>query len=132
MSTSVNVEFVIVGEVFDLNTITKELEVQPTEQWVKGEKVSNRKVFREDTCWSYALGEEESLDINNQLTRIVDILKLKKNALKELKVRFDIEYLFLITIRIEDDVKPTISIKSPVIELMNDIGAELDVDMYIF
>lgn len=132
MSTSINVEFVIIGEVFDLTIITNKLEIKPTEQWVKGERVSNRNIVRKDTCWSYGLGEEESLDINNQLKKMFDILKFKRNILKELKAIFKIEYLFLVTIKIENDVKPIISIKTPIIELMNDIGAELDVDMYIF
>lgn len=132
MSTSVNVEFVIAGEMFDLNTISNKLEIQPTEQWLKGDRVSNRNVTRQDTCWSYSLGEEESLDINNQLTTMIKILSLKKDILKDLKITFEIDYLILITIKIEDDVKPLISIKSQAIELMNYICAEFDIDMYIF
>ena len=132
MSTSVNVEFVIAGDMFDLNTISDKLDIQPTEKWVKGDKVSNKNIIRTHTCWSYGLGCETSLDINNQLTKMLDILKNKKIILKELKVLFEIEYLFLVTIKVEDDVKPIISIKLPFINLMNFIGAELDIDLYIF
>lgn len=132
MSTNVNVEFVITGDIFDINTITEKLEIQPTEQWIKGEKVPNRKVVRKDTCWSYGLGEEDSLDIYNQLSKIINILNPRRDVLRGLKETFELEYLFLVTINIENDVKPIISLKSPIIELMDDIGAEFDVDLYLF
>ncbi|GMQ61386.1 DUF4279 domain-containing protein [Vallitalea maricola] len=132
MSTSINIEFVISGEVFDLNTITYKLELQPTEQWLKGDNIYNRNITRKDTCWTYSLGEVESLDVNDELSKIIEILLMKKHTLHEIKRIFDVDYLFLITVKIEDEVKPIISIKSQAIELMNYIGAEFDIDMYIY
>ncbi|MCK4261111.1 MAG: DUF4279 domain-containing protein [Halanaerobiales bacterium] len=132
MSTNANVEIVIVGEDFKLDIITNELDILPTEHWVKGEQVPNRNTVRKDTCWSYGLGSEETLNINIQLLKLVEILCPKKDILIRLKKMLQLEYLILVTINIENDVKPIIGIKSTVIELMNDIGAELDIDLYLF
>lgn len=134
MCTNIKTEFVITGENFDLDRITQELEIQPTEQWIKGEQIPNRnkKIVRVDTCWSYSLGEEVSLDMNNQLIKLLELLSPKKNKLLELKKMFNIEFLILVIINVENDNKPTISIKTPAVEFLHYINAELDVALYIF
>lgn len=57
---------------------------------------------------------------------------IEKTVSEKLKTLFEIEYLFLVIIKSEDDIRPIMSIKIPVIELIHSIGAELDIDMYIF
>lgn len=132
MSTNVNVEFVITGELFNPKDMTQLLSIQPTEEWIKGDNVPNRKIVRKYTCWCYGVGAEESLDINNQLVKILGILNPRREILKGIRKEYDIEYLVLITIKVEDDIKPIMSIKLPIIEMMSYIGAEFDIDMYIY
>ncbi|MCG8538692.1 MAG: DUF4279 domain-containing protein [Clostridia bacterium] len=132
MNTNVNVEFVVTGELFNPKDITRLLNIQPTEEWVKGDNVPNRKIVRSYTCWCYGVGVEESFDINNQLVKILGMLNPRREILKEIKKDYDVEYLVLITIKIEDDMKPIMSIKLPIIEMMSDIGAEFDIDLYIY
>ncbi|WP_432664493.1 DUF4279 domain-containing protein [Wukongibacter baidiensis] len=132
MDTNVNVEFVITGELFNPKHITQQLNIHPTVEWIKGDKAPNGKIARSYTCWCYGVGVEESIDINDQLVKILGILNPKRQILKEMKKEYDVEYLVLITIKIEDDIKPIMSIKSPIIEMMSDIDSEFDIDLYIY
>ncbi|WP_113675808.1 DUF4279 domain-containing protein [Vallitalea guaymasensis] len=132
MKTNVNVEFVIWGDFFDLNTISRELAIKPTEQWVKGTPVPNRPVTRDDTSWIYELGVESSYDINNQLSKMVNILSPKVDVLLYLKKLFNINYLLVVTVKVNNDIYPALSIKLPIIQLMNTIESGIDIDMYVY
>ncbi|GKX29619.1 hypothetical protein SH1V18_20990 [Vallitalea longa] len=130
MSTTVNAEFIIDGADFKPNIITNKLNIQPTEQYEKGDKVHNRNITRNSTCWTYSLGEEESIDINEQISKLIYILNDRNSILKWLNNKYNIDYLILVTIKVEDDIRPVMSIKAPVIKFLYDVGAELDIDMY--
>ena len=132
MKTNINVEFNIIGDYFDLDTISNKLNLNPTESWKKGEVVPNRKTVRRDTTWSYALGTKETIDLDEELTNLVNIFDSKREILKKLKLLFELEYLILITIKIENQETPAMTIRIPNINFINDIACELEFDTYVF
>lgn len=132
MKTNINVEFNIIGDYFDLDTISNKLNLNPTESWKKGEVVPNRKTVRRDTTWSYALRTKETIDLDEELTNLVNIFDSKREILKKLKLLFELEYLILITINIENQETPAMTIKIPNINFINDIACELEFDTYVF
>lgn len=132
MITNVNVEFVISGDSFDLKKVSNMLNIKPTEQWVKDEKVPNRSVTREDTSWVYGLGAEHSYDIDIQLSKMVTMLRTKVNELLALKKMYTINYLLLVTVKVSEDIYPALSIQLPIIQLLNEIGSGIDIDMYVY
>lgn len=130
--TKVSVEFSIIGDDFYPTMITEQLAIEPTESWMKGEKVKNRNIVRKETCWSVSTGDEESFDINNQLKKIVDLIKPQKNNLKRLQKLYKLEYMFMIVMKIENNETPAIYLESETISFMNDINAEIHFDVYNF
>lgn len=48
-----------------------------------------------------------------------------------MKTNVNVEYLFMIVIKIEDNRGPAMIFESPIIEFANYIGAEIHVDYYI-
>ncbi|MEK5057532.1 MULTISPECIES: DUF4279 domain-containing protein [unclassified Paenibacillus] len=131
-TTSVMTEFSIIGELFTAEDITSQLEIAPSEFYTKGDKIKNRDIVRKESAWSISTGYEESLDINMQLNKLISVLKNKKNELLELKRSHDLFYKFFIVIKIEQNQTPAIYLDIDTISFVNDIGAELDFDLYVF
>lgn len=130
--TNILVEFIIIGEEFPIDKISEQLSIKPTEYYNKGDKVNNRDIRRKETSWSISSGYEVSLDINNQLEKIVSLIKPKTDILKELKEQYQLEYKFCIVIRVEENQAPAIYLERDVIEFANDIKADFDFDLYIY
>lgn len=60
-NTNVKVEFRILGNNLDVNYITKTLSVEPTECWVKGSKVKNKKYNQKILVLGGEVGMKNSL-----------------------------------------------------------------------
>lgn len=130
--TNVMVEFIMSGDKLDSNGVTEKLKIKPSKSWKKGEDIEGRKIKRIDSCWIINTNYEETYDINEQLFKIVRLLKDKKNILKELKNVYELEYFFEIVINVENNETPAIHFNKEFIEFANDIKSEFEIDMYIY
>lgn len=130
-NTNVKVEFRILGDDFEPDTITNKLVINPNEYWKIGDTIKNKNFKRKYSCWSISTGYEESLDINEQLKKILLKISDKKDVLKEIRELLTLEYRLDIIINIEGNEKPAIYLDSETIEFANDIKAEFDFDLYI-
>lgn len=131
-STNIMAEFVIVGEDFPNSEITRRLGIEPSEFYLKGDKVKNRNIYRKETSWSISTGYEPSLDINTQLSKLLSIIENKKQDLIHLKQTYKLDYKFCIVLRIEQNQSPSVYLDNNTIAFANDIQAEFDIDLYIF
>lgn len=129
--TNVMVKFSIVGEDFSLDEITKELNITPHQCWNKGDLVKGRPITRIETNWSINTGYEVSLDVNMQIRKIKDSLQSKVDILNKIKSRYNVEYLFIIVVKVENNEKPRMYFNTDFIEFVHSIGAEFYLDMYI-
>lgn len=129
--TNILVEFNIIGDDFDIDVVSEQLDIKPSYYYKKGDKIENRAIKRKETCWSISSGYEISLDINNQLEKILSLIKCKRNMLKKLRERFQLDYSFSIVIRVEKNQSPAIYLEKEAIEFANDIKADFDFDLYI-
>ncbi|HBW36732.1 DUF4279 domain-containing protein [Desulfosporosinus sp. BICA1-9] len=132
MSTTVNVELVISGDEFDPSTISRILNLMPTQKWKKGDLVKNRYVRRNDSTWSIGIGHQESSDIREQITNLLKVIGGKENELFRLQKQYEVEILILVTINVYDSLKPVISFNHDILTFANAINATIDVDMYNF
>lgn len=48
---SINAELSLVGEYFEVDLVTKKLEISPTETLVKGEKLEYKQIANIETSW---------------------------------------------------------------------------------
>lgn len=126
------VEFKIIGDSFDEKIINQKLSILPSEYWRKGDIIKECSHLREYTCWTLSTGYEESLDINIQLTKVVDKLYPKSNILLELSQELNVQYRIDIVINIENNGKPIIYFNNKNIAFANAIHSEIGVDLYIY
>lgn len=124
------VEFIVVGE-FDPISITKILNILPKRIYLKGDIIRNTQRFYEKSRWICGTEYEESLDINDQLGKVLNLLQDKKSIFIQLMKEQYLSYTFGIAIKIEENQSPAIYLTKEAIQFASEIEAEFDVDQYI-
>ncbi|ETS33334.1 MULTISPECIES: DUF4279 domain-containing protein [Photorhabdus] len=130
--STVCVYFLISGDRLNPEDVTEKLAIQPTKYWVKGDPIPEKKRFRIDSCWLLSTGDEEFLDVGEQLGKILTLLQGKKKVLVKLADEYELDYQFNIVIKIEEGVKPAINLDKTMIKELDELKAGLDIDLYIY
>ena len=130
-NTNIMVEFNIYGdEYFDPKIATEKLLITPTKTHRKGDKINDMRTYN-FSGWTIKTEYEESLDIYNQFSKIMKLLKPKKKELLELKNKYYLTYRFGIVITIENAQTPAVYLNNKEIEFANEINADFDFDLYV-
>lgn len=132
--SDIKIEFLIVGDDFLPDEITKMLNIYPTEAhrindhfMVGSEK--NIPMKRKECSWRIETQYIESIDVTEELNKIYNILKDKTNIFKEIKNKYSVFFKFNIVIHFTDN--PIISLERDIIKFAAEIDAEFDFDTYI-
>ncbi|WP_148449870.1 DUF4279 domain-containing protein [Gorillibacterium timonense] len=131
-NTTVMVGFSIYGDEFNPQIITEKLNIQPKKYWLKGDTIPGKPLIRNKTCWSVNTEYQESLDINDQLSEIIDLIQGKSKEIIELMRIHNLEIIISIVINIENNQKPAMYLNKQVIEFLHCINAEIDIDLYVY
>ena len=129
--TNVRSEFVVTGDWFSPEEFTQELQVIPDRICKKGEKIHGDKTW-EFNRWEIFTEYEESCDINEQLGGILCRLNDKRELLIKLKEKMDLDYVFDFVVNIKNHEVPAIYFEQEFIDFCGDIGADIDVDTYVY
>lgn len=130
-TTTVKVEFIILGDDFSTEEITQALQLEPTEAYNRGDfSKSGRQ--RLESCWSISTPYEISFDINDQLNAIISQIKPRTDCLLQLKGKYSLSFSFMIVINIENNDKPAIYLEVDTIHFASEIGASINFDYYIY
>ncbi|KMQ01022.1 hypothetical protein TU68_27145 [Bacillus cereus] len=133
--------FSIAGDVFPVKAITNALNIEPTRTYKKGDVVARRDnpnlvstktLYRKETNWTLSTGYQESYNINNQLYVILKSLEEKTEPLKQLKKKYDLEFLFMVVIQIENNESPAMYLQKNIIDFASSIQAEIHFDLNIY
>ncbi len=133
--TQVMVEFRIIGDDFNPEVFTSALSVEPTNSWKKGDEYinqSNLLSIKKFSNWEISSGRKETLDMGEQIYKVLDKLIGKEDILINLKKTYDIDYTIDVVVEIEDSRTPAIYLENKAIKFANDIGATFDFDLYVY
>lgn len=128
-NTNIKVEFVILGDFFP-EDITKQLNIQPSYQWRKGDIMKNGRI-RECSGWEISTEYQESLDISEQLNQVILRIRDKREELIDICHRKSFESRFCFVITIEKGVTPAMTLNREIIEFAHAINAEFEFDVYV-
>jgi hypothetical protein len=142
--TNVMAEFVITGDDFDPDVITKALSIIPSKAYRKGDIWNLTEEFpgkivekgpklRKWSMWELVTGYQESFDISDQLNELLNVLSPKRDLLVKLKKELEIDYSICIVVNIIDNCKPGMCLKKPIFEFQRYIDMEcIAFDLYIY
>lgn len=129
--TNVRAEFRIMGDELRPQEVTEALGLEPSETWCRGDPIRGTSRHRTYASWGLYFAPEETLDIQPLLEKIESTFLPKTEAIRRLRSRFDIEISVDLVIVIEDAAPPGACFEPRFLKLLSDIGARLDLDMYI-
>ncbi|TPV41011.1 DUF4279 domain-containing protein [Bacillus dicomae] len=133
--------FSATGDIFPVEAITEALSIEPTQTYKKGDVVvrrdnpnlvSTKDLYRKATDWTLSTGYQESYNINDQLHVILKSLEGKTEQLKHLKKKYDLQFLFMVVIQVENNESPAMYLQKEIIDFASFIQAEIHFDLYIY
>ncbi|MDC7971342.1 MULTISPECIES: DUF4279 domain-containing protein [Bacillus] len=133
--------FNVTGDIFPVEAISDALNIEPTKTYKKGDVVerrdnpnlvSTKNLYRKGTDWTLSTGYQESYDINDQLHVIVKSLGEKTEQLKQLKKKYDLHFLLMVIIQVENNESPAMYLQKEIINFASSIQAEIHFDLYIY
>lgn len=133
--------FNVTGDIFPVEAISDALNIEPTKTYKKGDVVerrdnpnlvSTKTLYRKETDWTLSTGYQESYDINNQLHVILKSLKEKTEQLKQHKKKYDLHFLLMVIIQVENNESPAMYLQKEIINFASSIQAEIHFDLYIY
>ncbi|MBU5451518.1 DUF4279 domain-containing protein [Acetivibrio sp. MSJd-27] len=129
--TTIMVSFTISSIKLDHKYISEKLGISPNYIRKSDEVLNNQSLFGHDE-WSISTKDEESLDIKNQLCKILSLLDDKIQIINKLCEQFKAECSILITIKIEEGQFPAMEINQSFIKFLSSINANIGFDMYFY
>ena len=133
MNTEINVEFCLYGDELNPDDITESLELIPSLYYKKDDLIKEKGTMtRVEGCWEIETGYAPSLDINDALVKMKDILHDKKDKIIEIKRAGKLECRWTIVIKVYEDDVPGMHFSSSMLSfIVNDLEAEMDICQYV-
>ncbi|MBS7527627.1 DUF4279 domain-containing protein [Fusibacter paucivorans] len=116
---------------FDPDYITERLGIKPFKFWKKGDFRKNRTQYM-FSSWDAERSEINRLDVEAQCMDTIKNLKGKIEILKEIKEKFDVNYVIVVVPYIYGEEQPIIYFNKEIIEFCYITGTTINMDMYIF
>jgi hypothetical protein len=138
--TQIKIILSVFGDVFNPEKFSEYTTIAPTNFWIKGDEIPLRKGLirrkgakpvRKESAWEYSTGFREGLYFD-EISKVI----LEKFAEHALQIRNYIQKERLnikmdVVIEIVDNQIPSISVSTSLISFLNEIGSELDFDIYV-
>ncbi len=129
MNTSIKIHFSLTGK-FDPNDITTTFDGLPTKTWRFGDLIERTIAKYKHDGWEVSSDEIESLDLNEQVKKLVDTLHPYSSELKEIIGKFNLYSEISCEIWVENDNYPAIHFDHQVLARILNLNAEIDIDIY--
>lgn len=115
------------ADYFDTDTITKELNIEPSSLMIKKEPAPK------STSWMYKINAGSEINLVIFLEKLIDILEPKIEIINQLKEKFNLttRLQFVIDIDINlDSSTPYFGLNKRTINFLSKTGTEVDFDLY--
>lgn len=115
-----------------LEEITSKLKLNPTNGWLRGELIPNRKqnVYRKQSTWELKASVSPDSPVNEHVEFLLNAIEPRKEAFKELVNKYEGE-LSVVSF-FKEDFNPGINLSNALIKRIADLGLEIDFDLYFF
>jgi hypothetical protein len=127
------VYFALHGDDFDPNEVTRELGIEPTDSWKKGDKgqyIANQKY----ACWKWSTEKgKEAIFMDTLVNEVVEKLKAKVENINKLKEKYQLTSVLEIVMYIDvnpDESTPALGHDLKTIEFLYQTQTVTDVDIY--
>ncbi|MCL2018393.1 MAG: DUF4279 domain-containing protein [Oscillospiraceae bacterium] len=130
IKTTVRAYIVLVGDDYDVNHVTQELNIMPTWTNDKDEilRHGRKRGYME---WAIDTGDEPSLDNEIQLNKILLPIRNKADIMCNLSELYNANWYIIFVVRIENGDTPSMYLSKENIKFISSINASIDFDVYV-
>lgn len=123
--------YFFISGVFNVEEITKRLNLVPMDKWSMDKFDENGKRY-EESFWQFGLCENYNPQVFNMMRETIKPLLGKEEELKKIKEEYHVKMFLEVTCAInEEEALPSFSPSPDVIDFLHDSGVEIDFDLYI-
>lgn len=139
--TSIRVYFSLYGNDFPLDEASEKLGLQPTNLDKDGNPIippiptnhPNPESFYQVTDWELSTNDEESMDLEVQMNKIIGKLRSKVPVINELRDTYGLKSHLQVVLHVHNGKSPIMTLDKRVIEFAYEIQTEfIDFDIYVF
>ncbi len=127
MQETIYVELAIVSQTYTPETITKVIGLESDRQWHAGDLRGQTIIVEKENGWVLHSGLPKEVDLDSHLERILDVLEPSKDAIRSLTMSATVE----LSVVIYSPDRPALYFDPSVIHRIEELGAGLDIDIYI-
>jgi len=128
-NTNVMIEFWLIGDDFDVNTVTSLLQIEPTETRQKTDFPMRQFAKVE---WSINTNYESSNAISDQFGKLLNQLHNKHKIINKIKKNYNLECGFNVVVNILNNEQPEMVLTREIINFASKVDAEICFDLYYF
>ncbi|WP_239374917.1 DUF4279 domain-containing protein [Snodgrassella gandavensis] len=126
---TVMVEFMIGGEEFNPDEVTKLLGILPTETRIKGSMTDGQYYPAIATTWYLRNYQESMSNLDQLLSQIINGIKDKSEILLKLKKEYDLYYEFIIVANEGNNIESEVYLKKDTLDFISLLGAKLTIEI---
>lgn len=130
-----HVYFTLIGNDFDPNILTNQLNLSPNNSWRKGDKGKYNPNLKY-SCWEYGTNEEiEGIWMDKAVDKIISKLNSKIEVINKLKKDYNLKSVLRIIMYIdmnEENSTPALGHSLVTIKFLYESSTTTDVDIYRF
>ncbi len=115
-----------------LEEISSKLQLKPTNGWLKGELIPNRKqpVYRKQSTWELKASVSSDSPVETHVESLLSVIEPVKEVFKALVSKYEGELSIVSHIR--EDFNPGMHFDSTLIKRVAELGLEIDFDLYFY
>lgn len=131
--TRIKITLSVYGENFEPFDLDSLMELSNSSFYKKGELIPNRKnLLRKNSGWEFSTGFKETLVFEELTDIFLENLRNKEGILFQFVTDKKISVKIYIVVEIIDEEKPAMFFNRNFLRFVNEINAEIDMDMYLF
>jgi len=128
--TNIKLTFIVYGEMFDIEQLTRIIGVTPTDQAYKGDQLKYR--ISEETFWEYKFASMETLYISDCLAVFEQKVHPFLEELSAFIKTHQLTALFRFCVNIYNEEVPALSFDTSALDLLHQLNGWIDIDQYIY
>ena len=130
MSSSLHAEFVLLGEGFDPDEVTRRLGLMPTKTWLRGDSMSTEVQRRKQTGWKLSTNEVESHDLAKEVSSLVASLSPVSAEVVRVQRDMNLEAIVLGVVYMKGAQGPGMEFDRELLDGIAALGAQLRISVY--
>ncbi len=131
MATSLQVEFILTGNDLQVEDLLSTIDLDSVKTWKIGDPIGTSILQYKYNGWRFKTTEITTIDLPEEVEKVVKILKPYKTRLLEVIRKYKCEVSLGCVLYIERGDIPIVHFPRDIVEFISELNANIDIDIYL-